>query len=379
MVGAVQGVAAVGELFHGRRRVPRVRLGTDVRGLARLHQGESLRRRRCSSASPRPARPSTSSTRRPVMPHSAVRLSPAGSASSPASSSGRRRGRAARRARAAGGQPCRRPAAHHRSRREPRPTELVVALGLGDPVLQAGVVRDGEVILARGLEVDIARALARRLGIPRVSFVFVARPLDCSRPRSAPGISRSRRSVRRRRIVARRSQRPVSRHRPGRRAPSRPSPPLDARRPPRQDHVRPCVGATGRGRSPAPSLRSCVPSSPHRTTRLLELVQTGACDAALVDADGVGRFVAGRGGLLGPVRARVEAGGGYVVAVTRGGPIAVAEVDRALARMRADGTMHRLMRTVARHRPCASAAAALTPPLLGGARRSRPAGRSTGT
>ena len=32
---------------------------------------------------------------------------------------------------------------------EPRPTELVVALGLGDPVLQAGVVRDGEVIIAR--------------------------------------------------------------------------------------------------------------------------------------------------------------------------------------------------------------------------------------
>ena len=48
-----------------------------------------------------------------------------------------------------------------------------MALGLGDPVLQAGVVRDGEVILARGLEVDIARNLARRLGIPRVRFVYV--------------------------------------------------------------------------------------------------------------------------------------------------------------------------------------------------------------
>ena len=56
---------------------------------------------------------------------------------------------------------------------EPRPTELVVALRLGDPVLQAGVVRDGEVILARGLEVDIARNLAKRLGIPHVRFVYV--------------------------------------------------------------------------------------------------------------------------------------------------------------------------------------------------------------
>jgi ABC-type amino acid transport substrate-binding protein len=78
--------------------------------------------------------------------------------------------------------------------------------------------------------------------------------------------------------------------------------------------------------------------------RLLELVQTGACDAALVDADSVGQFVAGRGGILGPVSARVAVGGGYVVAVTRDGPIAVSEVDRALARMRADGTMHRLAR-----------------------------------
>ena len=79
--------------------------------------------------------------------------------------------------------------------------------------------------------------------------------------------------------------------------------------------------------------------------RLLEVVRTGVCDAALVDADGVGRFVAGRGTLLGPVTARVAYGGGFVVAVTKGGPIAVAEVDRALARMRADGTLHALART----------------------------------
>ena len=78
--------------------------------------------------------------------------------------------------------------------------------------------------------------------------------------------------------------------------------------------------------------------------RLLQLVQTGACDAAVVPADAVGRLVAGRGALLGPITARIERGDGYVVAVTRGGPIAVAEVDRALARMRADGTMHRLAR-----------------------------------
>ena len=54
--------------------------------------------------------------------------------------------------------------------------------------------------------------------------------------------------------------------------------------------------------------------------------------------------MAGHGAQLGPVRARVSSGGGLVVAVTRGGPVAVADVNRALARMRADGTLHRLAR-----------------------------------
>jgi ABC-type amino acid transport substrate-binding protein len=79
-----------------------------------------------------------------------------------------------------------------------------------------------------------------------------------------------------------------------------------------------------------PTGKPTLVSSP---TRLLELVQTG-----------VGRFVAGRGGLLGPVSARIESGTGYVAAVTRGGAIPVADVNGALAHMRSDGTMHRLTR-----------------------------------
>ena len=39
--------------------------------------------------------------------------------------------------------------------------------------------------------------------------------------------------------------------------------------------------------------------------RLLELVRTGVCDAAVVDVAAIRRFVAGRGALLGPVPARV--------------------------------------------------------------------------
>ncbi len=227
---------------------------------------------------------------------------------------------------------------------EPRPTELVVALGLGDPVLQAGVVRDGNVILARGLEVDLARTLARRLGVPRVRFVYVkpasrllvatvrpwhltiasikpARAASATADLSNPYLGTDQAVVLRRGL-------------PGLST-------LGDLRRKITCAVRGSDGAQTIGDRLKPLAKPILATS---SERLVELVQTGACDAALVDADSVGQLIAGRGGLLGPVSARVERGGGYVVAVTRGGPIAVSDVDRALARMRADGTMHRLAR-----------------------------------
>ena len=227
---------------------------------------------------------------------------------------------------------------------EPRPAELVVALGLGDPVLQAGVVRDGEVIIARGLEVDIARNLAKRLGIPRVRFVYVkpasrllvakVRPWDLTiasiRPVGAASASADLSDPylgTDQAVVLRRGL-----------------PPLSTLGDLRRKITCALRGSDG-ARAIAGSVRPFVkPILALSETRLLELVQTGACDAALVDARSAGQFVAGRGGILGPVSAKVERGDGYVVAVTRGGPIAVSEIDRALARMRADGTMHRLAR-----------------------------------
>ncbi len=251
------------------------------------------------------------------------------------------------------------------------PTELVVALGLRDPVLQAGIVRDGEVILARGLEVDIARDLARRLGVPRVRFVYVpsssrlltarVRPWDVSiaaiRPLKAAA------------AVADLSEPYLGTDQAVvlRRGLPRPSSLADLR------HRITCAlrGSDGAGAIAATLSPATKPMLVASDARLLELVQTGACDAAVVDADTVGRFVAGRGGLLGPVSARIEAGGGYVVAVTRGGPVAVADVNRALARMRADGTMHRLTQPLARDRPGPPAPAAAErysalPPVTGG-------------
>ena len=172
-------VAALGELLHRRGRIPRVRLGADLRRLARLHPRQSLRRRDAVRLRRDRHARSTSSTR----PRREQPLGRPGA-----------RGRARHR-RAFSSSPSSiaatalvalgRPAASRADDAPPAvtieappPTELVVALRLGDPVLQAGAVRDGgEVILARGLEVEIARVLARRLGIPRVRFVYV-RPVS---------------------------------------------------------------------------------------------------------------------------------------------------------------------------------------------------------
>jgi len=227
---------------------------------------------------------------------------------------------------------------------EPRPTELVVALTLGDPVLQAGAVRDGQVILARGLEVDIARDLARRLGIPRVRFVYVrpASRLLAARVRPWHITIASIRPVRAASAVADLSEPYLGTDQAVvlRRGLPRLTALGDL-----QDKVTCALRGSDGARAIAAAVRPAVrPILAPSNDRLLQLVQTGACDAAVVPAGTVGRFVTDRGGLLGPVTARVELGAGYVVAVTRGGPIAVAEVDRALQRMRMDGTMHRLAR-----------------------------------
>ena len=224
----------------------------------------------------------------------------------------------------------------------PRPIELVVALTLTNPSLQAGAVRDNDVILARGLEVEIAREIGRRIGIPRVRFVYV-RPAS----RLLAGVSRPWHIV-----IASVSKTPATAAQADLSEPylvadqavvlRRGLPAakgIDDLRSKIVCAVRGSAGASVIASRLAPTQRPILAPS---SGRLLQLVQTGVCDAALVDAGTVGQFVAGRGGLLGPISARVVAADGYVVAVTRGGPIAVAEVNRALRRMRADGTLHRL-------------------------------------
>jgi L,D-transpeptidase catalytic domain len=54
---------------------------------------------------------------------------------------------------------------------QPPANTLTVALSMPTPGFQVGAVRGRDVVVARGLEIDLARAIAARMGIRRVRFV----------------------------------------------------------------------------------------------------------------------------------------------------------------------------------------------------------------
>ena len=223
------------------------------------------------------------------------------------------------------------------------PGSLVVALGLQSAVLQAGVVRGRDVILARGFEVELARTLARRLGGHVERFVYVPsqtrllassgggwqlalagiEPSRAGRAGADLSVPYLTTDVA---VVARRGL-----ERPRRLADLRPALLCAVRR---SDAARAVSAVRPRQ---APVLVAGA-------ERLRTLVRTGACDAALVSAAEAGRFVAGRRGALGHVIGRIARGDGLVVAVPRGAGIDVAAVDRELGRLRRDGTLGRLAR-----------------------------------
>jgi ABC-type amino acid transport substrate-binding protein len=225
------------------------------------------------------------------------------------------------------------------------PRTLVVALRLGDPAMQAGVVRGGEIVLARGYEVEVARALVRRLGSRPGRFVEM-RPAGRLLAGAPAGWQLALAA-----IEPSRAARATAYL-------SAPYVTTDVAVVPRRGLERPRgiadlrarVLCAARGTDGAQVLRVAV--RPRQTPllvagddRLRTLVRTGACDAALVPAVEAGRFVRGHARELGPVAGRIANGEGLVVAVSRGGGLDPAAVNRALGSRRADGTLGRLART----------------------------------
>jgi len=224
------------------------------------------------------------------------------------------------------------------------PRELVVALGLERPALQAGVVRGRDVILARGFEVELARVLARRLGARVERFVYVP-----SQPRLLASSG----------AAWQLAFDGIDAGRAGRTAADLSTPYLTTdvavvarrglSRPRRLVDLRSTVLCAVRGTDAAGAMSAVRPSRRPLLSggveRLRSLLRTGACDAALVPAVEAGRFVAGQRASIGTVVGRVASGGGIVLAVPRGTGLDAARVDRELGRLRRDGTLGRLSRT----------------------------------
>lgn len=220
-----------------------------------------------------------------------------------------------------------------------RPGELVVALSLPRPAFAVGSVRGGEVVLARGLEADVARALARRLRL-RPRFVQVGdagRLLASGAKRWDVAIARlvptpvGRRAVdfsapyaRADQIVllARGVERPRS---------------LAALRPLQLCAQRGTRGVEAIATRVRPKLR---PLLARDLETLLRRVQTGACDAAVGEVGDLGPAIAAERGRFGAVAGRI-ATGAYAIAIESGSPLKPS-IERAMGGLSANGTLRRL-------------------------------------
>ena len=217
--------------------------------------------------------------------------------------------------------------------------ELTVALHLPDPGFQVGAVRGRDVVAARGLEVDLARALGRQLRIRNLRLVHVPDRSSLTGPGAKPwDLALSR--------IDARTIGPIETSsiylrgdaavllRPG------------LTRPRGLSDLRPRILCVTRGSDVRAALEAIAPASPPLRAsddrELLGLVQTGRCDAAVREAPLLGAALRRLPGRYGPVAGRVVTpGDGYVAALPRGSEL-VEDVDRALARLRADGTLRRI-------------------------------------
>jgi ABC-type amino acid transport substrate-binding protein len=220
---------------------------------------------------------------------------------------------------------------------------LVVALSMPAPGLQVGSVRGSAVVYARGLEIDLARALGRRLGVGRVEFVQVADPrrmlaagpkrwdvalAQLPRTPGAKAVDLSQPYLRADQAVL------LARGIP------RPRSLADLRR------LQLCVVRGSRGADVAagrvrPRTRALVARD---DAALLRLVRTGRCEAALREVPELAVALAtGARGAYGPIAARIDTEAAFAVALPKGSPL-TSQVDRALRRMRSDGRLGKLTR-----------------------------------
>ena len=227
--------------------------------------------------------------------------------------------------------------AHAKKPSAPKTTKLVVALDLTGSSLQAGAVRGSQVVLAKGFEVELARAVASELGVSKVSFVNVSRdrlirpgkkswdlalgqltPTGRGVDYSDPYLGKSHAVVVRRGL---------------------PKPTklgtLKGLQVCAEERTASATVVVGRVRPNLPALLA------PNTGAMLRRVQTGACDAAVLDVTELRAALVGHAGRLGPVAGRIETDVAYAIALEKRSPL-TPKVNRALRRLRAGGTLARL-------------------------------------
>jgi ABC-type amino acid transport substrate-binding protein len=216
---------------------------------------------------------------------------------------------------------------------------LTVALRLPDHGFQVGAVRGRQVTFASGYEVDLARALALRIGAgSQVQFVHAPglhrlaagpKPWDFAlarlQTRRAPGVEFSDPYLHAdQAVLARRGLR-------------RPRALADLGR------LQLCAlrGSRGADVIAGRIVPLSRPLAARDDAELVGWVETGRCDAALREAPALGVALRSTGARVGQVVGRIETGAAYVIGLPRGSELTW-RVNDALAVFRVDGTLRRL-------------------------------------
>jgi ABC-type amino acid transport substrate-binding protein len=221
---------------------------------------------------------------------------------------------------------------------------LTVGVAMPSEGFQVGVVKGSQVIYAQGFEIDLARALAKQLGLRRTVFVqdrfdrlltggekpydLALAEISITDARKATlTFSRPYMTVDQGVLVAP-TVRPIPRT-------------IAALKPLRLCALRKTTGAEVAQQTIAPTrpvqLVGNVP------TLMLNL-QIGKCDAVVYDAPALTTLKARAPERYGPFAGVIKTGETYGVAFTKGSTL-VGPVNRALAALLADGTVDRLSRS----------------------------------